>query len=283
LFAAAKHSAAPLITIDDGQTSRSYTKIELTRLLANMQGWHCFYCSNRVVADRGKAASATLKQRTIPSGDTDPLCRMLSNYVVSCLTCSDKRGQATESDFIAALRSVGNDPKVLASPGGRAPVECSATTIAQAADYAELMCFLLPLRDEIDDGTVDPDLLAEIVESLTNRIAGLAFIVRGPTSIEASLGLLFEKASPLSRHYRVRCIWNVVAPEARKTGHAKGLLAAATRFADQLERPFYLIMPTTPRQIEISPALEPSAKIRFCARHMAVAGTVFAHIPASSG
>ncbi len=181
-------------------------------------------------------------------------------------------------------------------PARTEPVALSKVEPATVQDFQDLVYFLYRVREEIDDGDVEQDLLAELVKALVNRQYGIAFIVRGPTGIEASLGVILERPR-LGRKYRLRSVWNVVIPAARRTtGHAKSLLATATAFADQIGREFYLETWTQPErtefaypQGEIGPCnqcgrqlhefLDKSPKARLCSRYLPSAGRIFAYSP----
>jgi hypothetical protein len=161
----------------------------------------------------------------------------------------------------------------------RPPRPLSEIKTATQADFAELVYFLLSVRDEIDDGEVEEDLLVNLADSLSRREFGICFIVRGPTGIEGSVGILFERPR-LARTYRLRSVWNVVLPAARNTtGHAKSLLTAATEFADGLGRKLLLDACQPPYRIKLDKDLEQSPKIRLCSRYLDTAGRIFAYYP----
>jgi hypothetical protein len=189
----------------------------------------------------------------------------------------------------------------------RAPKPLSPVHVAKPSDLGYLVDFLSGLRGEIEGGDIDDDLLLSLAKSLTHGKDGIAFIVRGDQSVEASLGILFEKR-PLARTCRLRVVWNLVAPsKRRKTGHAASILRAAVRFADTLNRPIYVdSMGSTPAPIElclksnastgcpipshyaqkcglagraIDLNVETCPQARLYSRHLLTAGRIFAHFP----
>jgi hypothetical protein len=164
----------------------------------------------------------------------------------------------------------------------RPPKPLSDVRTGKPSDLGDVVAFLSGLRDEIDDGEIEPDLLISLATTLLNGRDGIVFIVRGAGNdrIEASIGILFERRR-LARTYRLRVVWNLVAPSARRTtGHAASLLRAAVNFADALQRPIYLdASKQRPQMIELDNKAEPSPKIRLCSRHLYVAGLIFGHFP----
>ncbi len=159
------------------------------------------------------------------------------------------------------------------------PRRFSEVKPAAPEDFPELVYFLLSVCDEIDDGEIEEDLLVSLADALTKREYGICFIVRGPLGIEGSVGILFERPR-LARSYRLRSVWNVVAPAARNTtGHAKSLLTAATEFADGVGRKLLLDACQPPERIKLNKDLEVSPKVRLCSRHMYIAGRIFAYLP----
>jgi hypothetical protein len=164
-------------------------------------------------------------------------------------------------------------------PYHKPPRPLSEVTPATPGDFRELVYFLLSVRDEIDDGEIEEDLLVSLAHALTRREYGVCFIVRGPTGIEGSLGILFERPR-LARAYRLRSVWNVVIPAARNTtGHAKSLLTAATEFSDGIGRKLLLDTCQPPHRIKLDKDLEQSPKARLCSRYMDTAGRIFAYLP----
>lgn len=155
-------------------------------------------------------------------------------------------------------------------PTHRPPRPLSPVAYAQAHDLDDLVWFLRSVRDEIDGGRVEDDLMVEWVRNLVHRVDGVAMIVRGQYGVEASIGLKFDH--PLfSRAHHLRTVWNVVAPEARQTtGHARSLLVHARGFADSIGLPLVIE--------EFTDDLE-SGKAKLVARHMKTAGAVFLHEP----
>jgi hypothetical protein len=159
------------------------------------------------------------------------------------------------------------------------PRPFSEVAVAAPKDFPELVYFLLSVRDEIDDGEVEDDLLVSLADTLTRQDYGICFIVRGPLGIEGSVGILFERPR-LARPYHLRALWNVVAPAARNTtGHAKSLLLAATGFADSLGRKLLLDACQPPHRVKLDKDLEQSPKIRLCSRYFDTAGRIFAYLP----
>lgn len=154
-------------------------------------------------------------------------------------------------------------------PAQRPPRPFSVVDIATAADTDDLVWFLRSVADEIDGGSAEDDLMVAYAKQLANRDGGMALIVRGPRGIEASMGILFVRPL-LSRNYFLQTMWHRVLPEARLTGHAKSLLVEARRYADRIGR--RLVM------IEYAEAID-APTIRLCARHLSVAGAVFAYTP----
>ncbi len=154
-------------------------------------------------------------------------------------------------------------------PAQKAPRPLSDVTYAGPDDLEPLLTFLREVRDEIDGGRVEEDLLRDLAEQLTHRVKGVALVVRGPYGIEASMGLRAEQ--PLfSRVHYLRAVWNVVAPEARGTGHAKSLLIKGREFADGLGRPLWA------EEYGIDLA---SGKMALIGRHMRQAGAIFRYAP----
>lgn len=156
----------------------------------------------------------------------------------------------------------------------------SETAIAKSSDADDLIRFLSGLRREIEDGEVEPDLLDALVTSIVKENNGVAFIIRGQRGIEASIGIGFERR-PLARTYRLRVVWNLVAPPVRhSTGHAIGLIQTAIKFADALGRPIFLNASVhKPQIIKLKYSAEPSPKVRLYSRHLPTAGLIFAHFP----
>jgi len=182
-----------------------------------------------------------------------------------------------------AQQSLLDRSRRLDNPAQPLPLPFSAVSTASSGDLEDLIYFLLAMRDEIEDGRIEDDLLLAQAHDLVRREHGVVFIVRGDlgvkAGIEASLGVMFQRW-PLSRNYYLRSVWNVVVPVARRTGHAKSLLKSATDFADALGRPLYLNAYQPPRHVCLEDtSAEPSPKLRLCSRHMALAGRIFAHIP----
>jgi len=179
------------------------------------------------------------------------------------------------------------------------PTPFSTVKPARPDDFQDLAYLLNSMREEIDDGEVDQDLLVDLVRTLVHRQFGIAFIVRGMTGIEGSIGLLLERPR-LTRRYRLRSVWNVVIPAARgTTGHAKSLIAAATAFSDRVGRELYLETWCPPERAEyVSPQgaviachkcgrrlnefIEKSPKARLCSRYLDSTGRIFAYIPSGS-
>ena len=122
---------------------------------------------------------------------------------------------------------------------GAPPRPFSPTLVARGADFDELRDFLIRLRAEL--ACDDEALLTDAVGDLVHCRGGIAWLIRSADrwhSVEASLGLYFTRLSPFSRQYRLRSIWNIVAPERRNdSGHAKSLLRAAELFADRVGVP----------------------------------------------
>lgn len=158
-------------------------------------------------------------------------------------------------------------------PAQKPPRPLSPVTYAGPGDLDALLAFLASVRDEIEGGKVEGDLIADLADALTHRRQGVAFIVRGPDGIEASLGLY--AARPLfSRAHFLKAIWHVVAPEARMTGHAKSLLIEGRKFADSLGRPLLIE--------EMTPDVT-TGKAALIGRHLQQAGTVFRYAPITLG
>jgi GNAT superfamily N-acetyltransferase len=139
-------------------------------------------------------------------------------------------------------------------------------------DYDDLLRFLFEVKDEVDEGRAEEDLIAALVKDFTHRVGGIALIIRGDSGIEASLGIKIERPM-LSRSHYLRSVWNVVLPEARLTGHARSLLIAARQFADEIGRPILLE--------EWTPQID-APKARLVSRHFKTAGAIFRHLPAVS-
>ena len=155
------------------------------------------------------------------------------------------------------------------------PRPFSHVETAEADDLDSLLWFLNSVKEEIDSGHVEDDLLSELAARMVNRDGGIAFIVRSSLGrgIEASLGVIFERPL-LSRVYYLRSVWNVVAPEVRTTtGHAKSLLVAGNNFADGMGRRIY---------VKADAPQFDAPKLRLCGRHMKPSAALFMHEPACS-
>ena len=154
-------------------------------------------------------------------------------------------------------------------PSQKPPRPLSPVDLAGPNDLDALLEFLAAVRDEIDGGRVELEVMATIARELVNRVRGVAFIVRGPFGVEASLGLRAE--SPLlSRTHHLRSTWYVVAPEARATGHAKSLLLEGQKLAASIGRPLLIE--------ELTPDIA-NGKAALIGRHLKTAGTVFCFSP----
>jgi hypothetical protein len=166
--------------------------------------------------------------------------------------------------------SAGKHLRPTRGPATKPPRPLSPVAYAQPPDLEDLVWFLRSVRDEIDGGRVEDDMMVALVERLVRREGGVAMIVRGQYGVEASLGVRFDHPE-LSRAHYLRAVWNVVAPEARKsTGHARSMLLHARAFADSIGLPLLIE--------EYSPDLE-AGKLRLIGRHMKTAGAVFLHEP----
>ena len=155
-------------------------------------------------------------------------------------------------------------------PIPRSPRPLSDVAYAGPDDLEGLIAFLYGVRDEIDGGRAEQDLIADLAHELTHRIRGVAFIVRGPLGIEASLGLRADRTL-LSRVHFLRATWLVVAPEARRTGHAKSLLIKGREFAVSMGRPL-IVEEFTPDMAD--------GKVKLVGRHLEQAGALFRYQPA---
>lgn len=156
-------------------------------------------------------------------------------------------------------------------PAQKPPRPPSDVSFAGPTDLDALLLFLADVREEIDGGRVEDILIADFARDLVNRIGGVALIVRGAGGIEASLGLRAEH--PLfSRAHYLRAVWNVVAPEARLTGHARSLLVEGRKFADSLGRQLLIE--------ELTPDMA-GGKTKLVARHLRPVGTLFRYDPAA--
>ena len=163
-----------------------------------------------------------------------------------------------------------NRHEIPRGPAQKPPRPLSPVVHAGPQDCDDLIEFLHEVRDELDRGHADEEMIVALARDLSHYRGGTALIVRGPARIEASMGLAAERPL-LSRSHHLRAVWHVVLPEARLTGHAKSLFVAAKAFADSLGRPLLVT--------EFSP--QPNApKIRLASRHLPVAGALFLHEPA---
>lgn len=176
-----------------------------------------------------------------------------------------------------------------------APLPPSIAFHAGPQDSEELFLFLYNMRDEVANGGADAELLAEAVRDLVNCASGTAFICRsGAGRIEASIGLFVERI-PLVRACRLRTLWFVVAPyarqnsEGRNTGHARGLILAAQRFADDLQRPLVIEEHVIAKQSVdrdsreyrwgFSTTVAHNRRVRLFGRFFQPAGVMFSHNP----
>lgn len=158
-------------------------------------------------------------------------------------------------------------------PSYKPPRPLSPVEYARPVDLDDLVWFLRSVRDEIEGGRVDDDLMVALATDLVRCKGGVALIVRGQYGVEASLGLRFDRPE-LSRADHLRSVWNVVAPEARQsTGHARSLLLHARNFADSMRLP--LIMEEYTDDLA-------SGKAKLVARHLKTAGAVFLHEPGTA-
>lgn len=155
-------------------------------------------------------------------------------------------------------------------PAQKAPRPLSKVDWARPDDAEALITFLYSVRSEIDRGMFDDAEMETVARELANLDHGVAFIVRGPDGIEASLGLKAIKAT-LSRTRRLHVAWFAVLPGARLTGHAKSLLLTARSYADRLGR--HLVAE------ESLSGDEP--KTRLVARHIPPSGHIFSYAPAA--
>ena len=154
-------------------------------------------------------------------------------------------------------------------PAQKAPRPLSTVVSATPADLDDLVWFLHAMRDEIEGGAAEEEVLVALASALVRKAGGVALIVRGEKVIEASMGLAVETPI-LSRRKRLRVLWNCVLPEARVTGHAKSLMIRAREMADSLKCDILLH--------EVTPDPE-NGKVKLAGRHMKANGHVFLYSP----
>lgn len=153
------------------------------------------------------------------------------------------------------------------------PRELSLVSVANPDDFEDLLTFLQRIRNEIDGGTAEWDLLLETTADLVSRNHGIVFVVRGRGNlIEASLALRFYRRL-LVRSYLLRIMWNAVLPDKRKTGHAKSLLIQACKFSDEVGCPLW--------HEEFSPTTD-APRVQLAGRHLLPTGFVFTHLPVAT-
>ncbi len=158
-------------------------------------------------------------------------------------------------------------------PAFPAPKPLSPVRYAGPDDLDDLLAFLAAVKNEIEGGRVAGDLIADLAHALTHRQRGVAFIIRGPSGIEASLGLWAER--PLLSHgYFLKAAWLVAAPEVRDSGHTKSLLLEGRKFANAIGRPLLVEEMTTNLA---------NGKAALIGRHLSQAGAVFLYKPAVAG
>lgn len=155
------------------------------------------------------------------------------------------------------------------------PKPLSPVLIAQPQDLDGLINFLWKMRDELECD--DAGLLIGMAYDLVHRTGGVAFIIKAP-KIEASLGLRIERTTPLSRHYLLRSVWNLVHPERRDTGYARSLMVTAKDFAERLGHPI-LFEEVVPSRMSAPRPKKPieifGPKIKLCSRHLGLTKVVF--------
>lgn len=155
-------------------------------------------------------------------------------------------------------------------PAQKAPRPLSPVVTAGELDLTDMIWFLHQMRDEIEGGRAEEEVMVAWAGAMARKVGGVALIVRGANGIEASMGLAIE-TPPLSRRKRLRVLWNCVLPEARVTGHAKSLMLRAREMADSLQCDILLY--------EATPDPE-NGKVKLATRHMEKAGHVFLYSPA---
>lgn len=163
-----------------------------------------------------------------------------------------------------------HDTRQHRGPATKPPRPLSPVAYAQPQDLEDLVWFLRSVRDEIDGGRVEDDLMVAVADRLVHRRDGVALIVRGPYGVEASLGMEFDQPT-FSRAFHLSVCWNLVAPEMRQsTGHARSMLLQARAFADSIGLPLLIE--------EYGQDLE-GGKAKLVARHISPVGTLFMHRP----
>jgi hypothetical protein len=165
----------------------------------------------------------------------------------------------------------------------------SRVMFAKPDDLPDLLRFLRLMHNEIEDGQVDEDTLSDVAEDLSKSKGGWALIIRGrqlgTEGVEASMGIHFYRP-PLAQRYRLICIWNLVAPPVRDTGHAKSLLIAARALADTLHCPLWAVEPGDAHIGEVlkhSNQMIGTSRNRLFSRHLSQTAVVFVHKPAAVG
>lgn len=155
--------------------------------------------------------------------------------------------------------------------GRRPPRPLTPIDVATPDDALDLFYFLRYLRWEIGDGLVDDEAMRLMVARMANRDEGVAFLVRGPGGIEASLGIALERPWWSTTH-NLRVMWSIVAPEFRaRGGHARSLLLRALEFSNRVGRPLV--------HAELADEME-TPKIRLCHRvYKNPVGVLFRHEP----
>jgi len=116
----------------------------------------------------------------------------------------------------------------------------SEVRLARGEDFGPLLA-LLKLRHEEDGiGRFDESrVLATLIKGIARDMAVIGVIRSGSGDIEASIGL-FTAGWWYNTDTYITDLWNFVAPDHRKTTHAKRLLEFAKEAAVFLKRPLIM-------------------------------------------
>lgn len=87
-------------------------------------------------------------------------------------------------------------------PAQKAPRPLSPVVTAGELDLTDMIWFLHQMRDEIEGGRAEEEVMVAWAGAMARKVGGVALIVRGANGIEASMGLAIE-TPPLSRRKQI--------------------------------------------------------------------------------
>lgn len=140
-------------------------------------------------------------------------------------------------------------------------------TLATPADLPEMFDVLMENYRENGIHSLNPEKVAAWIAMGCNRDRSAIGLIKGPTGIEATCGVVLGCMWYSDDPY-VEEVWNYVRPDYRKSTHAKHLIMFAKWFAESLSIPLLMGIMTTTRL---------QAKERLYERQMTKVGALFLH------